>query len=255
MRNKRLLIIFGILLSLTLLIAIGSAIFSIKTVDAYCYNYDDETLIADVLKDKDKLMGKSVFALNEAQLIRDIENRVGGIKVVNIERLFPDRVSINFVKLYDYFEVYYGGNYYISGIDGKITDKLEQSRGDSVIHIRLNLTEEPVVGGTFDSAKRFGALQDIINMLERLNFRDTNAPALIKTIDLSYSEAAIYVSTRAGVVIKIIHDDNAGEKLRRALSLYTAKPEYRTSGMIRVVNTDEITYSENNDYYINEESN
>ena len=254
MRNKRLLIIFCILLSLTLLIAVGSAIFSVKTVNAYCYNADDEQLLERVEKSKDKLIGKSIFALDENDIIAQIEDEIGGIKVVNIERLFPNRVSINFVKLFDYFEVNYSGIYYVCGIDGKILRQQDQSGGDNVIKIKLNLTQKPEVGETFATAERFSALQDIISMLEQLNFRDTNAPALIESIDLAYSNSAIYVKTRAGVLIKLIHDDNAGEKLRKALSLYTAKPEYRTSGMIIAVNTDEVFYSPENDT-IYEESN
>lgn len=256
MRNKRLLIVFIIFLSVTLLIAIGSAVFSIKRVDAYCKNIKDDELIAKVLAqtEKDKLLGKSIFSLNEAELIKNIEAEVGGIKIVNIERLFPDRVSINFVKLYDYFEVLYDGKYYISGIDGKILRVQEESRGESVIKIRLNLNEEPAVGGEFTSAKHFDALKNIINMLERLDYRDADAAALISAIDLAYSESSIYVSTRSGVLIKLIHYDNVGEKLRKALSLYVAKPEYRTSGMIIAVNTDEVYHSPTKDN-IYEESN
>ncbi|MCH5163835.1 MAG: FtsQ-type POTRA domain-containing protein [Clostridiales bacterium] len=238
MRNKRLLIIFGILLSITLLIAIGSAIFSIRTVNAFCNNVKDEELCAEVAKEKDNIIGKSVFTLNEDKLIKNVEERVGGIKVVNIERLFPNRVNIHFVKLYDYFEVMYEGNFYISGIDGKILKKQAESGGDSVIRVVLGLTEEPKVGGTLESAPRFAALQDMINMLELLDFRETDAPAIISTIDIDYSNLAIYVFTRTGVLIKIQGDENAGQKLRYALSLYTAKPSYRTTGLITVTETE-----------------
>ena len=238
MRNKRLLIIFGILLSLTLLIAIGSAIFSIRTVNAFCTNVKDEELCAEVVKEMDKIIGKSVFTLNEDKLIKRVEDRVGGIKVVNIERLFPNRVNIHFVKLYDYFEVMYEDNFYISGIDGKVLKKQAESCGDSVIRVVLGLNEAPEVGGTFKTANRFDALQDMINMLELLDFRETDAPALISTIDLDRSDLAIYVFTRAGVIIKILGDDNAGQKLRYALSLYTVKSESRSRGVITVSETD-----------------
>lgn len=254
MRNKRLLIIFGILLSLTLLIAIGSAIFSIKMVNAYCYNSDDEALMAEVQQFEDGLIGKSIFSLDEQSLIEEVEKKIGGIKVVNIERLFPNRVSINYVKLYDYFEVCHDGKYYISGIDGRILKKQDEGLGGQIIKIKLNLSEPPEIGGNFSSAQRFSALQDMIQMLEKLNFRETNAPALIESIDLVSSDLAIYVQTRSGVLIKLLQDDNAGEKLRKALSLYTARPEYRTSGMIIVVNSSEIFYSQESDN-TNEESN
>ena len=247
MRNKKLLVIFGILLSLTLLIAIGSAVFGIKMVDAYCYNADDVELSAQVKQCEDKLLGKNIFVLDEEELIGSIEQQVDGIKVINIERLFPNRVSINFVKLYDYFEVLYDGSYYISGVDGRITKMQDESSGDSVIRVKIDLNSRPQIGGSFESADRFEALQDIIYMLERLNFRETDASALIESIDLTCSNSAIYVQTRTGVLIKLIHDDNAGEKLRKALSLYTAKYDYRTEGMIIAVNTDEVFYTQEAD--------
>lgn len=254
MRNKRLLIIFGILLTLTLLIAIGSAVFSIRRVDAFCYNADDEGLMEQVLKHKDKIMGKSIFSLDEDQLIYSIESRVGGIKIINVERLFPNRVSINYVKLYDYFEVLYDGKYYISAIDGKINRVQNESSGDKVIRVIIQLDEKPNIGAKLTSAKHFDALQDIIEMLERLNFRETDATAIISSVDLKFSENEIYIKTRGGTLIKLMKYDNAGEKLRKALSLYKSKPEIRNGGTITVTNSDIVTYSpETDDIY--EESN
>lgn len=255
MRNKRLLIIFGILLSLTLLIAIGSAIFGIKTVNAHCYNVKvDDKLIAQVLEDTDKIKGRSIFFLNEDELIDSIEKRVGGIKVVNIERLFPNRISINFVKLYEYFEVYYNGNYYISGIDGRVLNESAESAGEGVIKILMNFDAAPVVGGTFQNAARFSALQDMIDMLERLDYTEANASSIIKTIDFVYRDSAIYVTTREGVIFKLISnplsqsDEGIGQKLRYALSLYVNKAEYRRGGMIIVVGAKEFTYTTTSDY-------
>ncbi len=243
MRNKRLLIIFGVLLSLTLLIAIGSAVFSIRTVTAYCYNYDDDVLIERVLQNKSKLMGKSIFALNEDALIEEVEKNVGGIKVINIERLFPNRVSINFIKLYDYFETKYNGFYYKFGIDGRIVDKQEESAGESVINVKFDLDEEPAVDGTLAAAKGFSALQSMTQRLENLQYAGSDSTVIIECIDFSFSDSTIYIKMRSGVLIKLLRYENADIKLWKALSLYMAKPDYRRSGTIIATDADRVDYS------------
>lgn len=253
MRNKKLFIIFGILLSLTLLIAIGSAVFSIRRVDAYCFNSDNEELKTQVLKNKDKLIGKSIFTLNENKLIAEIESEVGGIKIVNVERLFPNRVSVNFIELFPYFEIPYGGKYYVCAVDGRVLHKLDESYGKGIIRLLMPLGRDLEVGGSVLDNTRFECLQDMISMLERLDFRETEATAIIKTIDLDYSDSSIYVTTHTGVVIKLLHnkftrDGNAGEKLRKALSLYQQRPDYRSHGMIIVTASDVFSYSEDSDY-------
>lgn len=239
---------------MTLIVAIGSAIFSIRRVDAYCFNADDTELNEAIVADKDKLMGKSIFTLDESKLIAEIEERVGGIKIVNVERLFPNRVSINYVKLYDYFEVLYDGKYYISAIDGKFNRVQDFSQGDKIIEIRINLTEPPALGSELTSAEHYDALSSMINMLERLNFRDSDASSIIEFIDLKVSDSNIYVMTRGGTLLKLMKFDSAGSKLRKALSLYASDEKYRHGGMITVTNSDVFTFTENADK-IYEESN
>lgn len=254
MRNKRLLIVFGILLSLTLLIAICSAVFSVKRVDAYCFNWDDEELITKVAEEQDKLKGKSIFMIKESQIISEVEASVPGIQVIKIERLFPDRIYIQFIKIYEYYEVEYDGNYYSFGIDGRITRKSQESRGEGAIKVKMSLTEAPEVNGSIAYAKEFDALKELTLMFESLDYRGPEAPNLISSIDFTRSSRlAVYIPTRNGVDIKLLYNDNyndVGNKLRTALSLYTHDDKYRRSGMITVSDNEQsnATYSEESDY-------
>ena len=256
MRNKKLLIIFGILLSLTLLIAIGSAVFSIRMVTAYCYNTEVEQELTDnILADRDKLIGKSIFFLKEDELIKGIEERVGGIKVINIERLFPNRVSINYVRLYDYFEVYYDGYYYVCDIEGRVLDKRETGGNSKVISVKLNLDEEPQEGKYLQAANK-AELEKVIYMLERLDYSKTDATSIIKCIDFVYDDYSTYVQTRTGAVFRLLKskdgNTDTGALLRKALSAFVQHPEWQTKGIITVNDNrkNDIVYNSNNEEYV-----
>ncbi len=256
MRNRKLLIIFGILLSLTLLITICSAVFTIKTVNAYCYNADDKELLSKIEEEKADILGRSIFSINEDKLIKGIEERVGGIRVVNIERSFPDIVSINFIKLYAYFEVYYDGSYYTFANDGRIIEKTSQSGGEGVIRVKFVLSDPPEVGQSISENEQFKALSEMVYILEHLDFSNTDATVMITAVDFSYSDMAIYVPMRSGVVLKIRHEkgnySDVGSKLHKALSLYMQDAEYRRNGTIEVGGSDKVTYSQKKDYIYEE---
>ncbi len=256
MRNRKLLIIFGILLSLTLLVTICSAVFSIKTVNAYCYNADDKELLSLIEEEKERLVGKSIFALDEDKLVRSIEERVGGIRVVNIERSFPDVVTINFIKLYAYFEIYYDNSYYTFANDGRIIDKTDISGGEGIIQVLFDMENSPEVGQNISDTAQFKALSEMVYVLEHLDFSNTDATVMINAIDFTYNDRAIYVPMRSGVVIKIRHEKDdytdTGSKLHKALSLYMHDSAYRRNGTIEVGNSDTVTYSQKKDYIYEE---
>ena len=49
MKSKKTLVLFLILCFLTILIVVGSVLFSVKTVVGYCYNADDSALNVQVV--------------------------------------------------------------------------------------------------------------------------------------------------------------------------------------------------------------
>lgn len=255
MRTKRLIIIFSILLSLTLIIAIGSAVFSIRRVDAFCYNSDDAELTDRIVNGKydgkksikDMLTGKSIYALNESDLISEVESREGGIKVINIERLFPNRVSINFIRLYEYFEIMFGDKYYYFGSDGKITG-VNDEHDPGYIRIIMNLSAEPVSGGDIIGEESYAHLAVIIDMAERLGYRGVDAAGIIEFIDFEKKSNYTYIKMRSGVYFEISGYNNLGEKFRSALSVYNSDASVRLSGTIIVGESDKLTYSPKNRY-------
>lgn len=251
MRNKRLIIIFSIFLSLTLLIAIGSAVFSIRRIDAYCYNSEDKEILDTIVNGKEEgqrsirewLVGRSIFTLNEKELIKEVESRFAGVKVINIERLFPNRVSINFIKLYDYFEIGFGDKFYVFGKDGKISEALDEYSPD-YIRVMMNLESEPE---DISGNENFGRLIELTDALERLDYRGSDS-VIIDFIDFTKAKDKIFIKMRSGVFLELQSYENLSEKLRKALSLYVAHPDHRLKGTIIVGNGAHIEYSQDNRY-------
>lgn len=248
MRRKRLYIIFGILMALTLIAFASSAIFSVKTVEGYCnIKLDDETLDRRVSDAASFVKGVSIFSVNESEIAQKVESEVPGIKVVNIERMFPNRISVNYVRLYEYFELYLDGKYYTMSIDGKVVNESDASGGQGkVIKLIFEPQVEPEIGAMIVPPQATA----IIRTMERLDYKKTDAASIISHINFTYSKSYIYVKTVKGVTIRLKTNDNLedlGEMLRLGLTTYVngLSEEKRTKGMLIVTNKETIGYTAN----------
>ena len=128
MRNKKLIVLFSILAFLTLLVVLSSVIFSVQNVYASCYNAEDEAFDEIVASNEINgiTKGKSIFLLNESKAIEKIESNLSDVKVVNIQRKFPNQVYINYVKIFPYLAVETENAVLYASNDGKILSKGEK---------------------------------------------------------------------------------------------------------------------------------
>ena len=254
MRRKRLYIIFGILMALTLIAFASSAIFSVKSVEGYCnIKLDDLSLNERVGQAASFVKGTSIFSVDEQEVIDEVESKVAGIKVINVERMFPNRISVNYVRLYEYFEVSYDGKFFAMSIDGKVVSVRDTSKGAEVIKLIFEPQTEPKIGEIIVPKQATA----IIRTMERLNYKDTDASSIIEHINFAYNKAYVYVKTRQGVTIRLYvnnNDDELGEMLRFGLTAYVNKlnDAQRANGMIIVTNKSTASYvaepNESDDY-------
>ena len=102
MKSKKTLVLFLILCFLTILIVVGSVLFSVKTVVGYCYNADDSALNVQVVDSAQTKLkkGTNIFLVREKDIIEEVESQIPNIKVINVERRFPSDVYINYIKIY-----------------------------------------------------------------------------------------------------------------------------------------------------------
>ena len=250
MRNKKLIIIFSVLCALAVVIVLSSVLFSVQHVSAYCYNADDSALEQQVLDGGAIKRGGSIFLLKESAVKERVENSVENVRVVNIEKKFPNRVYINYVKLFEYFEYEQGGQTYLISNGGKIIKVSEESGSE---HIKLYIKGKaisPEAGKAFVSDNDFDntVFSVITSAIERLGSRSV-ITELFEWID--FRKNFIYLKTRTGVVFELQSVDGALEKLRLGVSIYadyTEKADPSVMSGTLILAGDKAYYSEKDRY-------
>lgn len=253
MRNKRLIVFFCILAFVTLFIVLGSVVFSVQSVYAYCYNADDAELDAKVASREVNgiAKGKSIFMLNEDNVIKSVESNLGDVVVKNVERKFPNRVYINYVKVLPCL-VYENGD--VARIMSDTMRVMENDEYAGLVELRTD--EEPIASevGKDLFAKggdTYAVVTTILETAERI-YPKANLGEILAFIDVTHlaSSDKIYVGTKRGAVIEIMGKDNLMVKLRLALSVADEK-DYRegtiivnrsAGGEIRAAHSTETRY-------------
>ena len=246
------IVLFIIISVLTLATVLSGVLFSSRKFLAYCYNSDDVVLdksISTFVENSEK--NKNIFVVSENKLIEMIETEFENVDVINVERIFPDTIKINYVKVKEYAYVTIGAmNYYVSNsgrvlsIDGGSVEKENAS-------IRILSSEQPcgVEVGDFlysDKSQTVRYLFLVTDLLERMGFVEVEN--FVKEINLNMLQSdMLRIETRAGATIEVFFPDVDFEvKFRSVISAFNAtNDEKRSNGVWKVANNNVVTY--NND--------
>ena len=244
MRNKRLIILFCILFAVTTLIVLSSAVFSVRSVYGYCSNADDAALcdeVADVNVNGIKT-GRSIFLLGEKNVVKAVEEKLPQVEVTNIERKFPDRVYINFRKIFPYFAIAAGEQTLLVSDGGKILSVADSPDG-YVKFITLNPTVAVTAGkkayGDDAAEHKFLTLfSDTVNRLKILDYTSLQKKMeIFESIDVSRlsTNDEFYVKLRTGTEIEFAGNlDDLVPELRLALSTYFNREDDYMNKKMRV---------------------
>ncbi len=261
MRNKKLIVLFSILAFVTLLVVLSSVIFSVQTVYASCYNDDDEQLDAIVASHEVNGIdrGKSMFMLSEKKVIEKVESSRSDVRVVNIERKFPNQVYINYVKIFEYiaFEtedcVLYASN------ECKILSKGDKQT-EYNDHIKLICNAAPASeteGDTLfaEDSSQYKTVCGILDAMERMDLHSVVID-MFEFIDVNNTDVngLTYIKTRTGAYFELQGGtNNLLEKLRLAASVYLSNDtQYMNSGTIIVNSSGKTAYYSPENRYENQ---
>ncbi len=256
MRNKKLIVLFSILSFVTLLVVLSSVCFSVQKVYAYCYNDYDETLNGRIeSKEVNGISrGGSIFMLNEKKITAKIENELSEVKVINIERKFPNQVYINYVKILPYIVLDTESDALLVSNECEVLRHIEKQE-HYLDYIKLLTDTNPesdkngdklfkedsgdymLVSGILDTIERMDLHSTVVEMFE---FIDTR---LFKTDNL------VYIKTRIGTYIELMgNGTNIDKQVQLAVSLYlSSETKYMTGGTITVAGLNGF-YSDENKY-------
>ncbi len=244
MRNKRLIILISILSFITVLIVFSSVLFSVQGVYASCYNTDDaefdlRVAATDVSGIK---KGKSIFLLKEKDVIRSVESELNDVRVINVERKFPNRVYINYVKIYSYFAVESENDVAYVSNDGKILSvgEKQSAYADHMRYVGGSVTALDEGAAVFaDGSEELSVFDTIIAALERVGKHST----IIQTIEEINTEYTLktgltYFKTRTGTCFELQGGkSNMLDKLRLALSVYSSDETTYMNGGTIIINS------------------
>lgn len=258
MKSKKTLVLFLILCFLTVLIVIGSVLFSVQTIVGYCYNDSDADLTQNVVSvSSSKLKkGTNIFLVNEKEIIKEIEREIPNVKVVNIERKFPSSVYINYYRIEEYFVVEHENAYLYVSNDCKILRSTETEQSNKYIKLIVGTQPESSSPGDLlfssqtDDYKITVSLMDSLSRIE--SYRNTLE--IIDKIDLRFIDKnLLFIKTVAGACIEVQYPDvEMLSKIRYAMSyVNSADFDHKSKGTIIVAgNGSKVTgsYSVNDRY-------
>ncbi len=203
MRNKKLIILLSIVTGLVLMIIICGATFLVRHIEAYNYyenspDYDEQVIEASGIK-----KNGSIFFIDEVGVKNRVENAYPNIGVVNIERKFPDRVSVNYVVYENMFQYLSGESYCQCYSSGRIGSTSTAPLGGYFI-LKPKYSTETKVGELFQSADGYDnkLVTQFISYLRSTALTDKQIPERIDFVDLTRSDY-FYIRTKAGCSIEI----------------------------------------------------
>ena len=207
MKKRMMIILFSVLAFVVLIVALNSFVFSIKEVRADSYNSKDAQLETRVVEASGIKLYKNIITLNKNKAIQNIETEMAAdVKVINIERKFPNKVWIHFVKLIPILALETDGGDYVK-CDNNLTiietvpaselnfdmtvgevDNLKGGGASPIVRVLIKgsvykPTAKKPLELTDPDAR--DALRIIVDTINRLDYEEYDFVRLLKEIDLT----------------------------------------------------------------------
>lgn len=257
MRNKRLIILLSVVAVLVVFVIAGCATFLVRDVEAYGYYQNAPDYDAKVIEAAGIKKNSSMFFIKDSDVKSKIENTYYNVEVINIERKFPDRVSINYVVHDNAFQYRSGNTYYQCYSSGRIgsSSDVEQFGFFTVKQSAAVATEHGAYFQSDDGYDRV-LVNKFIDYMRTTGKSDWQIADSVRFVDFTRS-GYVYISTVAGCGVEVRGTgDEFSELLDKGWSAFMksgALGVSQVSGVIRVgigANGEpSVVYSSENGYY------
>ena len=243
MRNKKLIVLFSVLCALTLLVVFNSVLFSVRHVRAYCANVQNSAYAEQVLAAHGIKRAESIFFVNKKQVAAQVESKVPQVRVLNVEKKFPDRIYINYIEKSPYLRLYDVTNdkTYFCANDLRVmyaengnqtlwsgAENSEHWSGFRAINLVCDDSIPLMKAGdtvAFSGASTAEVLKGICTAFERLGYYEQVIDLFTEwdVSGLGAPSAVITLTMALGLKWEIVSADrNLADKIRLALSVYAS---------------------------------
>lgn len=197
------IVLLTVVAALVIAIVTCGATFLVRDIEAYNYYENAPDYDARVISAANIKKNTSMFFIDEAAVKNRVESAYANVGVINVERKFPDRVSINYVVYDSSFQYLNGAEYYQCFASGRIGGSTSAPMGGYFI-IKPRGETSSTLGDYFQGSDGydFGLVMTIIDYLHSTALNDKQIAERIDFIDFS-RDGYVYIRTAAGCSIEI----------------------------------------------------
>lgn len=232
--HKRLWVILAVIASAVVLAVVLGTLFSIGGIDVNTTN--DITLSAEQKSEIIELSqikkGKNIFSVDEGIAIENIELNQPALKVISIERKFPNKVVIYVTDRAPLFSCKMSdGRFAILDREFKVIS-IENTEFDSLTKLSGLDDESLQLGQVLDYKN--GVLEKMIKGAERCSFINQRFSTFFTKVEVK--DDVIDLTTNTGVIMELPISSNIDESVIGCYNFYLSKTSEvgRNSGIIRL---------------------
>ncbi len=234
--NKRLIIAFICLVVIAIPIIVISAVFTVGSIDVIAigdgFEYDEEAIIENTgIK-----LGSSIFTVSEKKAIDNVESKDPTIKVVNIERIFPNKVVLNIVKRIPIVAIKTKDAYALIDREMRVVEITDTLAGrDLVIYEGYTLDKEGLdLSGIIELPKsNLGVyiLDGIVKGFVAKEYVNSRLPAIVRSVSVNYDLSIASVNIETGTSFEIFVNSNVSikDQLVSVIGIYEKDREDESS--------------------------
>ena len=260
MKNKKLIILFSILVFFTVLIVLSSTLFTLQNLTI---NWMTDTKQLSKYKDyeitENIALGESIFLVDKDEIASTLEKKYPYLRVVGLETKFPNKIVLHTAEREGLYAIKKSdGNYVILDEYGKVIEgkvsyeefvKMSNSSlGGAPIEINfdnLTIKDDDMLEGEFI---KVASVKDLLNnlslSLRQSSHTPTTSKGVFKYINVtSLGESEIVsIETRRGIIIELKDAENyTTDKLLLGLSTYNdLHKQGVVNGIIEVFYSDKL---------------
>lgn len=229
LKNKKILILFCVLLGVTILAVLSGVLFSVQQLEVRLNNAAFVLKSTQMEESLEDLKGKNILALDETEIAERLEQNFPYAEVLRVERVFPSRVVVHLAERYEVYAVQNGTSYLHTDKNGKILRISDspasnlplETTADNIVVRAAEQTVSGEVGQTVRFAEAFQG-----DLLYQLWLQTTHVPEeegsteamtvfeyrqFLESVDLRTAVNAV-VDTREGARFQLLsYRDRAGE--------------------------------------------
>lgn len=227
--NKRLIVLFVCLALVVLLVVLNSTVFVVSEI-IVTSDIDDDWYDQDEIISVSQInLGRNIFVVSESKASENIHSNLTDVRVISIERKFPNKVIIHITKRVPMVSIQISdeSQYIITDWDLRILD-IQSNSGDLYLNstkikgltLDVEGNRDELIGELIDDEK-FDYVKNIAHSALLMGINDIGFSSFFEEIDFSIANY-VHIKTNSGVTLVLVvgTDTTLEDQFQAAYSIY-----------------------------------